>query len=241
MTGKTNRKTWTVSQESQESQESQGSRGNQAQPRVPGRPAGGGDRVRQALLDAARQLFLNYQFKAVSVRQIAKVAGVNSAMVNYYFGGKKGLYLAMVDEVIGALEQPLQELDRHDRDSVHDFVSAYMHFLAANPWWPNFIIREVLFGADEFRRSIIGRFSQVFASRLIGAVSSEIASGNYRADLRPELATWSLMGLVVFPFLSRPIASVLLKSELDEATVELLIAHTCELFEHGVLAAGRDS
>jgi len=200
-----------------------------------GRPPGsGGERVREDLLAAARQLFLSYEFKAVSVRQIASQAGVNGAMVNYYFGGKKGLYLAMVEDVFRALEKPMKELNQHDPESVREFITGYMQFLAQNPWWPNFIIREVMFGDEEIRQSIIEKFSATFARGLINAVDGEIRSGRYRNDLEPELATWSLLGMMVFPFLSRPIARHLFDQDLDGGTVNKLIAHTCELFEHGV-------
>ncbi|MBL4819671.1 MAG: TetR/AcrR family transcriptional regulator, partial [Gammaproteobacteria bacterium] len=81
--------------------ETRGVKGSgQSKGRTLGRPIGGdSEKVKQKLLDAARQLFISCEFKAVSVRQIAKSAGVNGAMVNYYFGGKRGLYLAMVEQV----------------------------------------------------------------------------------------------------------------------------------------------
>ena len=76
-----------------------------------GRPSGrDSDKVRRNLLEAARDHFLKRDFKAVSLRQIASSAGVNGAMVNYYFGGKQGLYLAMVDEVFESLESKMAGL-----------------------------------------------------------------------------------------------------------------------------------
>jgi len=200
-----------------------------------GRPPGtDSEQVRQDLLAAARQLFLSFEFKAVSVRQIASQAGVNGAMVNYYFGGKKGLYLAMVEEVFSALEKPMGELNQQSRESVKEFVTGYMQFLARNPWWPNFVVREVMFGEEDIRQSIVEKFSNTFAQGLIHAVDTEINSGHYRDNLQPELATWSLMGMMVFPFLSRPIAKHIFDQDLDGKSVSHLIAHTCELFEHGV-------
>ena len=201
-------------------------------------PRSDSEQVRQDLLAAARQLFLSYEFKAVSVRKIAELAGVNGAMVNYYFGGKKGLYLAMVEEVFKTLEKPMRELNEQNHESVREFISGYMLFVAGNPWWPNFIIREVMFGDEEIRQSIVGKFSRAFAGRLVSAVDDEIKAGRYRSDLEPEFATWSLLGMMVFPFLSRPVASHLFDKDLDGSTVKKLIAHTCELFEHGVVAPG---
>ncbi len=47
--------------------------------------------MRERLLAAARELFLRYGYRAVSSRQIGAAAGVNFAMIRYYFGGKPGL------------------------------------------------------------------------------------------------------------------------------------------------------
>jgi AcrR family transcriptional regulator len=46
---------------------------------------------REKLLNAAERLFADHGFNGVSVRQIAAAAGVNSALVGYYFGSKTGL------------------------------------------------------------------------------------------------------------------------------------------------------
>src|SRR5271165_3963630 len=46
---------------------------------------------REKLLGAAERLFADRGFNGVSVRQIAAAAGVNSALVGYYFGSKTGL------------------------------------------------------------------------------------------------------------------------------------------------------
>ena len=201
-----------------------------------GRPPGrtDGEQVKQRLLAAAHELFLSYEFKAVSVRQIADQAGVNGAMVSYYFGSKKGLYLAMVEQVIGSMEEPLEKLRQQKSESVDEFVTAYMEFLSENTWWPNFMIREVLFGEEEFRETIMEKFSSTFAQVLIQSIGNEIKSENYRKDLQPELAVWSLMGMMVFPFLSRPIAKKLLQSDFDETVIDSLIKHTCKLFNQGV-------
>src|ERR1700751_5415207 len=74
-----------------------------------GRPRSGtGGHVRERLLQAARELFLRYGYRAVSSRQIGAAAGVNFAMIRYYFGGKPGLYReilqALVAEQLRALD-----------------------------------------------------------------------------------------------------------------------------------------
>src|ERR1700719_848047 len=66
-----------------------------------GRPRGGtAGRVRERLLSAARELFLRYGYRAVSSRQIGAAAGVNFAMIRYYFGGKPGLYREILQGLV---------------------------------------------------------------------------------------------------------------------------------------------
>ena len=52
--------------------------------------------ARERLLDAATQLFAAHGYEATSVRRSGDQAGTNLAGVNYYFGGKRGLYLAVM-------------------------------------------------------------------------------------------------------------------------------------------------
>ena len=52
--------------------------------------------TRDALLTAGGELFAERGYDGVPVAAIAQKAGVNKAMINYHFGGKRKLYLAIV-------------------------------------------------------------------------------------------------------------------------------------------------
>lgn len=56
-----------------------------------GRRPGGAD-TREALVNAAREVFIEQGFTGATVRAIATRAGVDAAMVNHWFGGKEGLF-----------------------------------------------------------------------------------------------------------------------------------------------------
>ncbi|NHZ42607.1 DUF1956 domain-containing protein [Massilia sp. CCM 8693] len=60
--------------------------------------------VRNRIITAATECFAENGFKATSVRKICERAGANLAMVNYYFGSKDGLYLAIIDREGGSEE-----------------------------------------------------------------------------------------------------------------------------------------
>lgn len=55
-------------------------------------PSGPRGQVRQRLIDAGRELFSSRQFSAVTLRQIAAEADCDPGLINYYFGGKTGLF-----------------------------------------------------------------------------------------------------------------------------------------------------
>ncbi|HWA44974.1 MAG TPA: CerR family C-terminal domain-containing protein [Hypericibacter adhaerens] len=69
-----------------------------------------GDPTRQRLLEAGLRLFGKHGFDGVSTRELAKAAGVNLAAIPYHFGGKEGVYLAVVDQLASTVEKPLSAM-----------------------------------------------------------------------------------------------------------------------------------
>lgn len=65
-------------------------------------------RTRKAILRAARELFARASYENVQTRQIAALAGVDAALLNRYFGSKKRLFAAVLDD-IGTEQQPFPQ------------------------------------------------------------------------------------------------------------------------------------
>jgi len=63
-----------------------------------------GDSTRDALLDAATQVFAQKGFGSANLREISELAEVNSALIGYHFHGKEGLYLAVFTRMIGEIQ-----------------------------------------------------------------------------------------------------------------------------------------
>lgn len=95
--------------------------------------ARGGDVVgtRAKLLFAASQLFADRGYKSVSIREIASSAGVNSALVNYHFGSKQGLFeevirLYTADHVADRMARLADERRRQGRLRLEDLLAIYL-------------------------------------------------------------------------------------------------------------------
>ena len=81
--------------------------------------------ARARLLDAALRLFAEHCFSKPSIRQIAEAASVNTALISYYFGDKKGLYRATLTEPMGspiAVDAWPATLDAFIEVLVHSFM-----------------------------------------------------------------------------------------------------------------------
>ena len=121
--------------------------------RGPGRPAGGqGGEGQQALLLAARELMAEKGSPRVTVREVAERAGVQPALVNYYFGGKQGLLQAVASLVAGRLLERVQEGVAQEgsvEERLRSIMQAAVGILADDPYAPRLIAEQVLFGADQ--------------------------------------------------------------------------------------------
>lgn len=200
-----------------------------------GRPRGNsaGD-VRERLLAAARELFLRYGYRAVSSRQIGAAAGVNFALIRYYFGGKPGLYREILKGVIPPQIAQLQGLSGGQGvPRVHDLVNNIVRVWARNPWIAGFLLREVLLPDAPMRAMFLKEFPERLAPVLEQAVRHEIGAGTMRDDLDPKLLALSVVSLAVFPYLALALTTRVFGVRHDEEFLERLLAHTQALLARG--------
>jgi AcrR family transcriptional regulator len=80
------------------------------------------------LIEAAEKLFAEKGFEAVSVRDITKEAGANVAAVNYHFGSRDGLVVAVISRYLNPVNQErLARLERAEKGgSVEDVLAAFV-------------------------------------------------------------------------------------------------------------------
>ena len=105
------------------------------------------DGVRNRILAAAKSEFAAHGLRGVSVRDIATGAKTTAAMINYYFGGKQGLYHEVVEQALGPLLVRLggvmQEASGED-DLAPRLSVLYFDFLSKERELQQLLLREVL-------------------------------------------------------------------------------------------------
>jgi AcrR family transcriptional regulator len=95
--------------------------------------------TRAKLVDAAGEVFAESGYQGATVRAICARAGVNLALVNYYFGGKLELYDEVLRESIGSIQDEIRALESGlpPEQAVRDLIRATLKriFRADRPGW----------------------------------------------------------------------------------------------------------
>jgi len=114
-------------------------------------PTPGALETRARLLNAAAQLFAERGFARVTVRDICRKARANVAAVNYHFGGKDGLYLAVIETAIATMRETTNEAmaagsGRPAEVKLREYVSVFLRRivgLGADSWIHHLMMREI--------------------------------------------------------------------------------------------------
>lgn len=89
--------------------------------------------TRSTILEAAIALIRERGMEAISVRDIAQRAGVNVALINYYFFSKDALVDEVLEVLIGELAEKLAgRIEGRSEPGLGSFAKAYSDFLVAN-------------------------------------------------------------------------------------------------------------
>ena len=88
---------------------------------------------RDQILDAANALFAERPYDAVSIEDIASTAGVTRGLVHHYFGGRKEVYIGLLERLGAHRESELRPpVGRSARARVADTVSRWLDWTEAN-------------------------------------------------------------------------------------------------------------
>src|SRR5262249_43193269 len=136
------------------------------------------------------------------VADIAQRAGVNKAMINYHFGGKRQLYLAIVgatfDEIVASVER-LATAPRPAPELLRELIAVVSEAVTRrHPHFCTVMRREVLAGGSSIEPMLV-----THAVRLLSAVQDIVARGVRSGEFRPVdpvLTHLSLVGSLVFFF-----------------------------------------
>jgi TetR/AcrR family transcriptional regulator len=198
-------------------------------------------------MEAAAELFGRSGFEGVRVEQIARQAGVNKAMISYHFKGKRGLYVAILEDLLGGISSDLAILAGSSfpaDERLRQIVRIVAAHSLRHPSFAAVLIREVMTGAAHLDDGMLPRFLAIFES-VREVVEAGIREGSFR-PVDPVATHLTIIGSLVFFFATAPMrarvaASGRLPSHLQPPTPEAFIDHIQELLTRGLSVAAPGS
>ena len=162
---------------------------------------------RTGILDAAELLFAGRGFRSTTIKAIAAAAGVNTALLYYYFPDKLGLYHAVLERAFSGLitegqDRLAAELD--PEEAVRGFVALQSAYFGRHPNRPHLFVRELIDHGAEYAAGQLTRLAATLFRRLCDVIERGQAAGRFRAELDPRRAAISTLSQVAWLQVARP-------------------------------------
>ena len=167
------------------------------------------------ILDAADEIFVRRGIDGARMQEIADHAGVNKALLHYYFRSKADLARAVWLRIASSFVPGIFQMMASDlplNDKIDRFVEAYHARLTRHPYLLAYVVNEAARHPD-----LVGDFFSAerrrAARRMIGKLRAQIeeqAKGTRLAPLSAEQFLVTLAGSCLFPFAARPMIAELL-------------------------------
>lgn len=160
----------------------------------------------QKIKQAALKLFTKKGYAATRTREISEEAGINLALLNYYYRSKEKLFELVMTEILQGFFRNMTEILNDETTSVDTkigtFVGNYTSLLKQQPDLPLFIFHELRI--DPKRLATKMGVNMVFKSYFFQQLNVEMEK-NRIARMHPLHYIINMISLCVFPFIAAPL------------------------------------
>lgn len=198
-----------------------------------GRPGSRGEpeKTRAAILKSALEEFAHEGVAGARTDEIARRAGVNKALLYYYFKDKEGLYAAALEQVFAGLHDHvvpvLDDASLPPKHKLLGYVAAHFDYIAGSPVYPRLVQREFMRSAGKalspVASRILERYGKPIYMKLAALIRQGVEQGDFR-DVDPLQTLTSILGTIVFYFISLPAQQVVASAPGDPASPERIAA-----------------
>jgi TetR/AcrR family transcriptional regulator len=188
---------------------------------------------RAAILKAAVREFAQEGVAGARTEAIARSAGVNKALLYYYFKDKEAIYRAVLDQVFGGVRAAIHNAlarELSPREKLASYVRAHFDYIASNPLYPRIVQAEFLrAGRDPSRLQRVAKeyFRPVFLE-ISALLKAGAQSGDFR-QVDPVHFIPSMISVIVFYFNTAPIMKLMTGG--DPMSPERLAEHRAAVLD----------
>lgn len=172
------------------------------------------EKTRAAILKAALHEFASESVSGARTDQIARLAGVNKALLYYYFRDKESLYGAVIDDIFQNMRERLLHVLNSElapSAKIIEYAGTHFDFIASAPEYPRLVQQEMMRSGRQ-KSPHLKRIAQTYFhpvyTRLLEVLQEGIDSGEFRA-IEPRRFAMLMAASVVHYFTSLPIAQLM--------------------------------
>lgn len=185
----------------------------------------------QRIYEAARKVFLKKGMNGARMQEIADEAGINKALLHYYFRNKEKLFEGIFNEVIGRLSMGIKGIFESRKDvlsKLKDLIDIYVEVLLENSYLPLFVLNEMNENPKRFAEIIKNNIA-VHLENFIFQIQEEVEAGSIRA-CNPFHLLLNVLGLIIFPFAVFPVMKNIADGDLDSISKTFLKERKQEVY-----------
>lgn len=160
----------------------------------------------EKILEAARKVFSQRGFFGTRMQEIANEAGINKAMLHYYYRSKDNLFEAVfrdaAKKIFSRLLPNIMENDSIE-ELLKDFIRKYIRALIDNPYLPAFVLHEINHNPERLT-DIFDEAINLNLAPFFEKIKSEILNGRFIA-MDPRHIIVNMISLCIFPLIGAPI------------------------------------
>ncbi|ATW27666.1 TetR/AcrR family transcriptional regulator [Candidatus Formimonas warabiya] len=190
----------------------------------------------QHIMDTAGPLFAIRGYTGVSVKELAKAAGVNNALISYYFGGKKELYAKILSTQLEVLESVISEIKQGNLSpikEIHFFAERIIIMHKRYPYLIRLVMSEIINPTDCYE-SIVKKEIEKMNFFLRTCIQRGIDGGDFKPDIDPAVVAINLVGMIDFYFMAGPLSQELLTRKDNQ--VEGYIKQSIDNYLQGIMS-----
>lgn len=171
----------------------------------------------ELILEAARRVFVQKGFDGARMQEIADEAGVNKALVHYYYRSKDNLFEAIFSDAFKqfwpSLEPVIVKEDASVKDLIRAAVNGYMDILGKMPYLPMFVAGEINRSPERIQGLL--KTAGIQPQIIVDFFQKRMDLGEV-VKMNPREIFVNIVGLCVFPFISKQLLCRMLWESTDE-------------------------
>jgi AcrR family transcriptional regulator len=170
----------------------------------------------EKILSAARKVFIQKGMAGARMQDIADEAGINKALLHYYFHSKEKLFEVIFMGAAQKIFPKIKFIFESDMplfEKIENFTSEYITVMLENPYLPLFVLNEVNRNPEMFLRKIWQKQNVPNPKKFLEQIEKEVKKGKI-IPISPVQLLMNLISMTVFPFVGKPMFQANL--EIDE-------------------------